>query len=480
MVGSPAYMSPEQARGAKVDPRTDLFSLGAVLYRLCTGEPPFAAPNVMAVLWALGNEEPVPVRERNPNVPEPLAALIHQLLAKNPDHRPQTAADVAKWLRMSLEKSVAAPAAGPTAGPTAAGGNISTSLPVVVHPLPVQPPAVVPMQITTRPASAFYDLDEDDAPETGRGGSDPKRRRAGGKSVLIAAGVAVLLAAVAGVIVVTQLGKKGSEAKAPEGGPPGDRPGTKAGPETAKPGGPLPATFKNAVGMEFVLVPKGTGWLGGGAGTSGGTRVVIERDFYLGTYEVTQEEWEAVMGVSPSTFRPGSAAVKDVPEADLKRFPVEGVSWDDCQSFIDRLNNREKEPGWVYRLPREAEWEYACRGGPAERAGSAFDFYLARPTNTLLPDQANFDSGKERKRTCKVGSYQPNSLGLYDMHGNVWEWCEDSEKAGGVAYRMTRGGSWFNYDGYCRAANGHAFVPSYQGNHLGLRLARVPSVPAGK
>jgi formylglycine-generating enzyme required for sulfatase activity len=87
---------------------------------------------------------------------------------------------------------------------------------------------------------------------------------------------------------------------------------------------------------------------------------------------------------------------------------VEGVSWDDCQVFIERLNKREKESGWVYRLPTEKEWEYACRGGPVDKQDSAFDFYFAKPTNTLLPEQANF-SGVLR-RTCKVGSYEPNLL----------------------------------------------------------------------
>jgi formylglycine-generating enzyme required for sulfatase activity len=119
------------------------------------------------------------------------------------------------------------------------------------------------------------------------------------------------------------------------------------------------------------------------------------------------------MGTNPSHFSRtggGKDAVKDVADEDLKRFPVEGVSWDDCQAFIDRLN-KEKEPGWVYRLPREVEWEYACRGGPmSDKHDSAFDFYFARPTNALLPEQANFagkagaSSGRARwARTSRTG-----------------------------------------------------------------------------
>jgi serine/threonine protein kinase/formylglycine-generating enzyme required for sulfatase activity len=475
VVGTPAYMSPEQARGLKVDHRTDLFSLGAVLYRLCTGKNPFTGEHVMAVLSAVLTDDPTPVRERNPNVPEALAALVHQLLAKNPDARPQTAAEVAKRLRAMLEQLVAPPAAEPPV-PLATPADISTSQPVVVHPLPHQPPLVVPMVITAQLESAFADLDaagasgaEPAAPET-----KPARNRSGGKGTLIAAGVAVLLAAVAGVVVVKLTNKDGSVAKT-EGSDKTVTPTPKTkGP--VKPGDPLPPTHTNSIGMEFVRVPKGTAWLGGGANQQGNTKVVIEQDFFLGKYEVTQGEWEAITGLNPSHFSrtgEGNGAVKDVTDADLKRFPVEQVSWDDCQVFIERLNKREKDSGWVYRLPKESEWEYACRGGPVDRSDSAFDFYFAKPTNTLLPEQANFNN--VLKRTCKVGSYESNLLILNDMHGNIHEWCDDAEKAADL--RVVRGGFWADDSVYCRAANRTTVAPSLRIRNLGLRLARVPSVP---
>jgi formylglycine-generating enzyme required for sulfatase activity len=128
--------------------------------------------------------------------------------------------------------------------------------------------------------------------------------------------------------------------------------------------------------MEFVKVPKGTAWLGGGSGQPGTTKVDIEQDFYLGKYEVTQEEWEAVTGQAPSHFSrtgPGADAVKDISDEELKRFPVEFVSWEDCQLFIERLNKKEKDTGRVYRLPKEAEWEHACRGA-GDKLDSAFNF----------------------------------------------------------------------------------------------------------
>jgi formylglycine-generating enzyme required for sulfatase activity len=357
--------------------------------------------------------------------------------------------------------------------------------PVAVHPVPVQLPIVMPMSITAQPESAFADLGADEAgPDVTEADHtaalNPLRKKSGGKGMLIAAAVAVLLTVVAGGVVVSQLVKKsGSKVKAP-----GDTSDLK--PPT--PAGPLPSTYKNSIGMEFVKVPKGTGWLGGGGGKEGETKVVIERDFYLGKYEVTQAEWEAVMQKNPSFFSrtgPGKDTVKDISDADLNRFPVEGVSWDDCQLFIERLNKKEKEAGWVYRLPKDAEWEYACRGGPVDRLDSAFDFYFARPTNMIKATQANIAAESDGKgglgRTCKVGSYQPNPLGLYDMHGNVQEWCEDAATDGdGASIRVYRGGHWGVDSGSCRVALRHSLVPSYRGLQLGLRLARVPSVSVGK
>ena len=479
VIGTPAYMSPEQARGMKVDHRTDLFSLGAVLYRMCTGKTPFAGPNVMAVLMALGSDDPVPVRDLNPDVPESLATLIHQLLAKKPDERPQTATAVAKRLR-AIQEELAVPVA--TAAP-----EVSTSLPVVMYAPPAQLAAVLPMHITAQPESVFADLDADDETHIERSAERPKpEKKPVGKGLWVAAGGLVLLV-IAVAVVVSQMGKKGepvAEKKEPDGKSvtPGPKKADPVGPV-----GPLAPAFKNSIGMEFVKVPKGTGWLGGGGGKAGETKVEITADFYLGKYEVTQGEWEAVTGLNPSEFKRGNEKVKDISDADLKRFPVENVSWDDCQSFIARLNKKEKDTGWVYRLPTEEEWEYACRSGPVDKLDSAFDFYLDKLRNAILVDQVNFTpaEGKGLGRTCKVGSYAPNSLGLYDMHANVWGWCEeklppDPNDPNAAPLGVARGGSWRSDSGLCRAAYRTADAPSNRHSDVGMRLARVPSVPVGK
>ncbi len=125
--------------------------------------------------------------------------------------------------------------------------------------------------------------------------------------------------------------------------------------------------YKNSLGMEFVLVAKGTFWMGGKGGVPGQKSVEISEDFDMGVTEVTQAQWQALMGYNPSFFSRqggGKPAVRNIPDVDLKEFPVESVSWLGTQEFLKKLNDRERTRGKLYRLPTDAEWEYACRGGP--------------------------------------------------------------------------------------------------------------------
>jgi uncharacterized protein (TIGR02996 family) len=230
----------------------------------------------------------------------------------------------------------------------------------------------------------------------------------------------------------------------------------------------------NSVGMQFVPVPGGSFWMGGGGGQPGDRQVQIPHDFYLGAYPVTQGQWEAVMGSNPSWFARtggGKEKVKKVSDADLLEFPVECVSWEDVQAFLRKLNEREPTVrGWVYRLPTEEEWEYACRGGASSKEECSFDFYLDRPTNHLSATQANF-GGTRHSRTAKVGSHTPNRLGIYDLHGNVWEWTDSAAGSD----RVFRGGSWLYSGRDCRAAYRGRYRPSYRVGDLGFRLALSPS-----
>src|SRR5262249_19709827 len=162
--------------------------------------------------------------------------------------------------------------------------------------------------------------------------------------------------------------------------------------------GVIEPSYANSLGMEFARVPAGKAWLGGGAGKPGDKEVEFKDDFYLGVYQVTQQQWQQLMGNNPSILTrtgPGKDAIKAISDDDLKKFPVDSISWHDAQRFIAELNKRDQQSGWTYRLPTEAEWEYACRGGPmTDKAESAFDFYLATPTNQLSPKENSHGGGR--------------------------------------------------------------------------------------
>ena len=235
--------------------------------------------------------------------------------------------------------------------------------------------------------------------------------------------------------------------------------------------------------MKFVKLPKGTFWMGWDSDFKQSKQVEIKEDFELAAYTVTQEQWQKVMGNNPSYFSrkgEGKEKVKHISDADLQRFPVEQVSWNDAQEFLKKLNEREKGKGWLYRLPTEAEWEYACRNASTSKEECSFDFYFDKPTNDLSSKQANFHgsypAGKAEKgpnlgRPAKVGSYASNKLGLFDMQGNVWQLCADLFE--GTA-RVFRGGNWSTIGQLCVAGGRYMNQPTYRIAILGFREARVP------
>lgn len=163
----------------------------------------------------------------------------------------------------------------------------------------------------------------------------------------------------------------------------------------------------------FSLVPSGPM----PSGDHKGSRV---GPFWMGTFAVTQGQYRDVMGTNPAWFAENGGGADRVSGEDTRDFPVESVSWNDAREFCRRLTGLESEDWrkeWYYDLPTELEWEYACR------AGSRTDYHTGR---TLTMKQANFSGGEgELNRPCAVGSYPPNAFGLYDMHGNVWEWCRN-------------------------------------------------------
>jgi formylglycine-generating enzyme required for sulfatase activity len=203
------------------------------------------------------------------------------------------------------------------------------------------------------------------------------------------------------------------------------------------------------------------------------TEVTISRGFWLGVFTVTQEEWKAVaedvsgLKAEPSYFR-GS------------RLPVEQVSWDDCQLWLQELNAMEKAGnrlphGFQYRLPTEAEWEFACRAGTSTR----FQF---GDKDSQLDDYAWY-SGNSRSQSHPAGEKKANGWGFFDMHGNVWEWCQDrygGPLPGGIVTnpqgaisginRVFRGGSWGMAASRCRSAYRVWNKPGYRDYTLGFRI----------
>ena len=237
-------------------------------------------------------------------------------------------------------------------------------------------------------------------------------------------------------------------------------------PEPQKPveRAPGASAAASTANMEFVRIPAGEFQMGCSPGDTGcdadekpAHRVRITKAFEIGKYEVTQAQWEAAMGTNPSYFK-GSDR------------PVEQVSWDDAQEFLKRLNARQD--GYRYRLPTEAEWEYAARAGQT-----------GAPPNL---DAVAWHSGNSGGQSHPVGQKQPNAWGLYDMLGNVWEWCQDwyeenyyqsspaqdPQGPSSGQSRLMRGGSWNDGAWFSRVAGRNRVSPAYRGVGDGFRCVR--------
>ena len=247
-----------------------------------------------------------------------------------------------------------------------------------------------------------------------------------------------------------------------------------------------PGQITNSVGMEFILIQPGSFIMGSPRDESYRDPderqygVTISKPYYIQATEVTQGQWEAVLGENPAYFKECGSDC-----------PVERVSYYDCLKLIRELNKKKEG---TYRFPTEAEWEYACR------ASTATPFYWGTEVEC---EKANFNNntrrgtdrcaeyvenlGFKKNSTVPVASYPPNPWGLYDMAGNVWEWCEDFYKAsypGGPVTdptgpnsgkeRVRRGGSWFKYGTYCRSANRTRSHPASRYRTTGVRLVFEP------
>jgi formylglycine-generating enzyme required for sulfatase activity len=230
---------------------------------------------------------------------------------------------------------------------------------------------------------------------------------------------------------------------------------------------------QNTIDMEFIFISSGEFNMGSSSNENYRSnnegpvhQVKISNAFYLGKYEVTQKQWRDVMGTNPSYF-----------ESD--NLPVESVSWNDVQDFIKKLN--EKEGGNKYRLPTEAEWEYAAR------AGTTTSYSFGDDVSKLGKYAWYDENGMRTEPVHKVGQKKPNLWGLYDMHGNVLEWVQDkwhedyngaptdgsSWESGDDSDRVVRGCSWMDAEYHCRSAYRDKYEPSDLPFNLGFRLLRI-------
>ena len=482
--GTFAYMSPEALDG-KRSVQTDIWSVGVNLYQFLTGTLPFPykEPSQLFPAIIMREFEPLP-----DFVPSDLKEIIAKSLAKLPENRYKTVNEMSRDLRRILV-NFSFPQFAPTEVLPKAMSSEHITSPVTLENEAATGEAEKETVADAKPAdhltaTKFYSAPDSIATQIG--GSDSvvtqipaaqilptevqalAARTGGGKKnnlsfALIGAGALILFGLIA--IIGYNLRNSGSAATNKTSG--GNNSSTANASNSAtnvKESSNTPANAsdagKNSIGMEFVSIPAGEFMMGS---TNGNDiekpvhKVIISKGFQMGKTEVTQAQWQSVMSSNPSGF-------KDCPQC-----PVENVSWKAAQSFVAKLSARND--GYKYRLPTEAEWEYACR------AGTTGDY--AGDLDSMAWYSANSD-----KKTHPVGTKQANAWGLYDMHGNVWEWVQDWEDyypneavtdptgAENGSLRRFRGGAWFLSAEYQRSAVRGKDSPSSSFDGLGFRVVR--------
>jgi len=534
MLGTPDYIAPEQIRDAQsADIRADIYSLGCTFYHLLTGGPPFRGDHLWDLYQAHFSMEAGPLNLVRPEVPVELAAVVAKMMAKQAGRRFQTPGEVARALTPFFKKgSVAVKEANPEkyqAGQPDAKEATPDALSMPPRPAMERPPASVSEVRKPSPTEpgwileGLIDLGETQ-PRSERvlDHPPPVAARAASRRILqfwsttvekvsglgprarwSTAGVLLLGFVVAGVVVFRTrelLKDDGTESS---------RTAKKKARQDASPAvetASAPASINNSIGMTLNLIPAGEFVMGSPDDAiearkdeKPSHRVRISKPFYLGVCEVTQAQYEAVMGNNPSCFAANGKFKDRVAGQSTDWYPVENVSWLDAIQFCNKLSEKERRkpfyeiegnyisvPDWSgpgYRLPTEAEWEYACRANASTPTRFSFG------DNAVELGGYGWFDGTSERRTHPVGQKWPNGFGLHDTHGNVWEWCwdwygegyynqsatADPTGPGGTQDRVLRGGGWYGGPGSVRSASRGHRVPEWRIDSLGVRLALAQS-----
>lgn len=548
--GTPLYMSPEQAQGKTVDARSDLFSVASTLYAVSTGRPPFRARSTLAVLKRVAEETPRPIAEIVPEVPEWIRAIIRKLHSKRPEDRFESAQPAFELWRACEEEWRLTGTISPrlrerlglmgdneskrqggnepkrpvgvgefdSAAPrtsweevawTVGGCTLLLGIGLLIYNwygvrrfvFESVPPLEVDVLSTADAARSSGGVVSGDATAAGMGSREP---------------------------VATSIPVSGFRGTWGDDAPPFAK--VPFAPDEAQELARLwadhlgvPVEWTHPLGMRFRLIPPGEFVMGTDAtqvdalmpqvvdeehsreclkSESPRHRVVLTQPYYLSVHEVSQDQFESLMGRNPSYFQPGVAGADELPP-QTGALPVEKVTWFDAAEFCRKLSRREdlacpyeivdgtpsvNAAAIGYRLPTEAEWEYACL------AGSEGPYATGGDENALVA-MANF--GGRLRRPMPVGSLAANAFGIYDMHGNVNEWVEDVWEPSGYAMwegrpaidprstqkqgmRVSRGGDFFYGAVDVRAAGRYAWdanmTPRYA---LGFRVAVPVAIKRG-
>lgn len=504
LIGTPAYMSPEQGQGKDLTYATDIYSLGIVLYEMVTGKLPFTGETPLGVIYKHINE-PLPLpRTTKPDLPKNIELIILKAMAKDPSDRYKSGGEMADALRTAVASMPNYQSNEGTTilypgrpGQTPQGQDpgvqeptsIMESTPEIFKKSPVKavlcallcvaltlvayltlkkeipvPPQTGSLRISSTPAGAmvFMNGNNKGTAPLSISGLQP------GKALLrlelegyedsvqdfeiksgqdVHASITLVKKSASVSLASSTYANSQSEVHSP-----GD-------------------TWKEPVtGMDFVWVPGGCYQMGCGSWTSDclddekPVHEVCVDAFWMGKFEVTQQQWEQVMGNNPSQF-------KKTPTN-----PVDTVSWDDAKEFIKRISERI-EVKYELRLPTEAEWEYACRSGGREEKYSG--------GNDL--NRVAWYHGNSGNEPHEVGIKAANGLGIFDMSGNLWEWCEDihnTEAYGkhdrnnptnirGSSARVIRGGGWDDEPKEVRCGTRDDDGPISRSNSIGFRVVRT-------